>query len=272
MIKKIKMFFKMLNNKFFYGKYSTDISYFQNKKIRLSDYLIKIIFIYIIITLFLTLVFPNVIYCLILSAVLTIFLINIIILNSKKIEYQYFVLSQLTIYASQVSMFVTYNNVYSSLKETLRFLSYPIKDDLEQVIKSIENGMSISDSFTDFNEKYNNKTITLFNQSLELFDKFGNSDAGDVLHLISDELNSLKIKKDKFYRFKKEWRLNFYVVVFMCLSMPILLKFTMSDIYNSFMNSFGTIVMIVIFIINLIIINKIEKVYSDLSIGEEGYR
>lgn len=169
-------------------------------------------------------------------------------------------------------MFVTYNNVYSSLKETIKFLSYPIKEDLETVIKNIENGKSINDSFVDFNEKYNNKTITLFNQSLELFDKFGASDAGDVLHLISNELNNLKIKKDRFYRFKKEWRLNFYIVVFMSLSMPILLKFTMSDIYNSFMNSFGAIVMIVIFVINLFIINKVEKVYADLSVGEEGYR
>lgn len=81
-----------------------------------------------------------------------------IILNVKKIEYQYFVLSQLTIYASQVSMFITYNNVYSSLKETLKFLSYPIKDDLEKVINNIENGKTINDSFYDFNEKYNKKT------------------------------------------------------------------------------------------------------------------
>ena len=58
----------------------------------------------------------------------------------------------------------------------------------------------------------------------------------------------------------------------MCLSMPILLKITMPDIYLSFMNSFGSMVMAIIILINLFIINKIEKVYSDLSIGEEGYR
>jgi len=58
----------------------------------------------------------------------------------------------------------------------------------------------------------------------------------------------------------------------MCLSMPILLKLTMTDVYLSFMNSFGTIVMIAIFLIDLFVIKKIEKVYADLSIGEEGYR
>ena len=96
--------------------------------------------------------------------------------------------------------------------------------------------------------------------------------SSNVLHIISEELNDLKIKKDKFYKFKKEWRLNFYVVVFMCLSMPILLKITMPDIYLSFMNSFGSMIMAIIILINLFIINKVEKVYSDLSIGEEGYR
>lgn len=269
---KIKQFINKLSNKYFYGKYKNQIYSYENKKISLIDYLIKVIFIFGVITLFLTLIFTNIWYCLAISSIVTIFLINRIILNGKKIEYQYYVLSQLTIYVSQVSMFINYNNVYSSLKECLRFLSYPLKDDLSKVIKKIDSGKTISEAFEEFNEKYNNKTITLFNQSLELFDNFGSSDANDVLHIISDELNDLKIKKDRFHRFKKEWRLNFYVVVFMCLSMPILLKLTMSDIYLGFMNSFGSIVMIIIFILNLFIINKIEKVYADLSIGEEGYR
>jgi len=272
MKQKIKRFFNRLSNKYFYGNYNNQILSYENKKTSLIDYIIKILFIWCVTTLCLLLIFPNIYLSIVIGIVVTIFLINTIILNAKKIEHQYFVLSQLTIYVSQVSMFINYNNVYSSLKETLRFLSYPLKDDLEKVIKNIESGMTISDSFKSFNAKYNNKTITLFNQSLELFDNFGSSDASNVLHIISDELNELKIKKDRFYRFKKEWRLNFYVVVFMCLSMPILLKLTMTDVYLSFMNSFGTIVMIAIFLIDLFVIKKIEKVYADLSIGEEGYR
>ena len=272
MFNKIKFFFKNINNKYFFGKYSKDIYFFQNKNIKFKNYILKFIFIYIVVFIFLTLILPNLIHSMILAFLITVFLINQIILNAKKIEYQRFVLSQLTIYASQMSMFITYNNVYSSLKETLKFLNYPIKEDLEKVIKNIENGKTILESFVDFNAKYNNKTITLFNQSLNLFDDYGSSDAGNILHLISEELNHIKIKKDRFYRFKKEWRLNFYVVVFMCLSMPIILNLTMSDIYNSFMESFGLVIMILIIVFNLFIINKIEKLYADLSIGEEGYR
>lgn len=269
---KVKTFFHKLSEKFFYSKYKNQLINYGNKKIKFSDYIFKVIIIFIIVFISLTLIFPNIFYCIFIALVITIFIINRIILNAKKIEYQYFILSQLTIYVSQVSLFIDYNNVYSSLKETINFLSYPIKDDLEKVIKNIESGLSISDSFLEFNEKYNNKTITLFNQSLELFDDFGSSNSSNVLHVISEELNDLKIKKDRFHRFKKEWRLNFYVVTFMCLSMPILLKLTIPDVYLSFMNSFGSIVMVIIFIINLFIIAKIEKVYSDLSIGEDGYR
>lgn len=272
MFKKLKSILNNINNKYFFGKYSKDIYHFQNKSIKLKDYLLKFIIIYAVTLVGLILIFPNIIHSLILSFIITIFLINQIILNAKKIEYQRFELSQLTIYANQVSMFITYNNVYSSLKETVKFLSHPIKKDLEKVIINIDNGETINNAFLEFNEKYNNKTITLFNQSLDLFDDFGSSEAGKILHLISDELNHVKIKKDRFYRFKKEWRLNFYVVVFMCLAMPIILKMTIPDIYINFMQSFGMIVMLAIFIFNLFIINKTEKVYADLSIGEEGYR
>lgn len=269
---KIKNFFKRISDKFFYGNYSKNIYIFENKKISIVDYILKFLLIWLVLFLSLMLIFTNVIYSVCISLIITVFMINRIILNAKKIEYQYYILSQLSIYVSQVSMFVNYNNVYTALKETMRFLGSPLKEKLQKVIDNISNGMNILDSFKGFNEKYNNKTITLFNQSLDLFDNYGSSDASNVLQIISEELNDLKIKKDRFYKFKKEWRLNFYVVVFMCLSMPILLKITMPDIYLSFMNSFGSIVMAIIILINLFIINKVEKVYSDLSIGEEGYR
>ena len=159
MKQKIKRFFNKLSNKYFYGNYNNQILSYENKKTSLIDYIIKILFIWFVTTLCLLLIFPNIYLSIVIGIVVTIFLINTIILNAKKIEHQYFVLSQLTIYVSQVSMFINYNNVYSSLKETLRFLSYPLKDDLEKVIKNIESGMTISDSFKSFNAKYNNNFI-----------------------------------------------------------------------------------------------------------------
>lgn len=270
-LNKIKNTFKRINNKFFFGRYNSTYKYI-NKKTSFKEYIIKFLFSFLLIGAFLYFLFNNIISAVIVSFVLTIFIINEIQLNNKKLNYENYILSELTIYTSQMSLLVSYNNIYSALKEVTNFLSNPVKDDLLKVISKIDNGISITEAFNEFNEKYNNRTITLFNQTLELFDSHGDSDASTVLEVISDEMNMLKVKKDKFLRFKKEWRLNFYVVVVLCLVMPLILKAMIPDIYNDFMGSFGTIVMIGIIIMNLFVIKKVEMIYRDQSIGEGGYK
>jgi len=270
MIKKLKRFIKNINNKYFYGKYKSSYDY-MNKKTNIREYLLMFVFIFAISLSFLYLVFNNVLYSIIFSFAFTIFFINEIILNSKKLNYENYIISQLTLYTSQTSLLNSYNNVYSSLNEVVKFLDYPVKDDLEKVIKNIDDGMSMSDSFKEFNAKYDNRTITLFNQTLELFDEHGNSDAELVLQIISDEMNTLKIKKDKFFKYKKEWRLNFYIVTILSLVMPLILKFMIADIYHGFMDSFGLYVMSAILLINLFIIKKVELVFRNQEIGEKGY-
>ena len=270
-LNKIKNTFKRINNKFFFGRYNSTYKYI-NKKTSFKEYIIKFLFSFLLIGAFLYFLFNNIISAVIVSFVLTIFIINEIQLNNKKLNYENYILSELTIYTSQMSLLVSYNNIYSALKEVTNFLSNPVKDDLLKVISKIDNGISITEAFNEFNEKYNNRTITLFNQTLELFDSHGDSDASTVLEVISDEMNMLKVKKGKFLRFKKEWRLNFYVVVVLCLVMPLILKAMIPDIYNDFMGSFGTIVMIGIIIMNLFVIKKVEMIYRDQSIGEGGYK
>lgn len=271
MIQKLKNLIKKISNKLFFGKYKDSYKY-MNEKSGLKEYIIKFIFFLILISAFLFFIFDNIFYSVIIGFILTVFLINEIILNSKKLSYENYILSQLTIYTSQMSLLVTFNNIYSSLKEVTKFLDYPLNKDIEDVVKKIDSGLSITKSFEEFNKKYNNRTITLFNQTLEIFDEHGDSDAGTVLHIISEEMNMLKIKKDKYYKFKKEWRLNFYVVIVMCMAMPIILKLMIPDIYLDYMKSFGSIVMAIIIGINLFIIKKTELIYRDQSIGEGGYK
>ena len=270
-MRKLKETVKNLNNKFLFGRYNLTFKYI-NKKANIKDYIFKFILIYGLMFFFLYLIFNSMIYSGIFSFVLTIFFINEIFLNSKKIFYEDYILSQLTIYTSQMSLLVTFNNIYSAIKNVIKYVDEPIKSDLRTVVFNIDNGMAIAESFNDFNRKYNNRTITLFNQTLELFDQHGDSDAGTVLHIISEEMNMLKIKKDKYLRFKKEWRLNFYVVVFMSLLMPIILKLMIPDIYADLMTSFGSLVMGIIIAANLFIIKKVEGLYRDQSIGEEGVK
>lgn len=268
---KIKKFYNNINNKFFFGRYKSTYDYI-NKKSGIKEYIIKFIFLFLIIASFLFLMFNNLYYALGISFVLTIFFLNEVILNNKKIGYESYILSQLTIYTSQISLLVGYNNIYASLKEVIKFLDYPVKNDLEEVIKKIDSGISITESFKDFNTKYNNRTITLYNQTLDLFNEHGDSDAGTVLEIISEEMNMLKIKKDKFFKYKKEWRLNFYVVVVLCLIMPLILRSMILEIYTDFMASFGSLVMIGVLVMNLLVIKKVETIYRDQSIGEGGYK
>jgi len=270
-INSIKNTIKKINNMFFYGRYKGTYNYI-NQKSSIKEYIIKLLFIFAIISIFLFLLFNNLIYSIIISFILSIFFLNEIVLNIKKINYETYILSQLSIYTSQISLLVSYNNIYSSLKEVLEFVEEPIKSDLKEVINSINNGKKINKSFENFNKKYNNRTVTLFNQTLELFDEHGDSDAGTVLQIISEELNMLKIKKDKFLKYKKEWRLNFYVIAILSLVMPLILRAMIPDIYSDFMNSFGTIVMIIVLAINLFVIKKVETIYRDQNIGEGGYR
>lgn len=268
---KVKQFFKNISDKFFFGRYKSTYDYINIKSSK-KEYIIKFIFTFIIIASFLFLLFNNLYYALGISFILTIFFLNEIILNNKKIGYESYILSQLTIYTSQISLLVGYNNIYASLKEVTKFLDYPVKSDLENVITKIDSGVNITESFKDFNEKYNNRTITLYNQTLDLFNEHGDSDAGTVLEIISEEMNMLKIKKDKFFKYKKEWRLNFYVVVVLCLIMPIILRAMILEIYTDFMASFGSLIMVGVLVMNLLVIKKVETIYRDQSIGEGGYK
>ncbi len=270
-IDKIKTFFKKINDKYFFGRYLGTYKYI-NKKSSFLEYFIKFIFFFILIFAFIYLLFDSLKYSIIVAFILTIFFINEIVLNAKKIAFENHILSELTIYTSQVSLLVSYNNIYSALKEVTRFLDQPVKGDLKEVIKKIDEGVNITEAFINFNEKYNNRTITLFNQTLELFDSHGDSDANTVLQVISEEMNMLKVKKDKFLKYKKEWRLNFYVVVVLCLVMPLILRWMIPDIYTEFMASFGSIVMIAVLFVNLFIIKKVETIYRDQTIGEGGYK
>lgn len=269
-MKKLKKTFHRINDKYLFGRYNHDFHY-MNQVANKKEYTTKCIFLFVLIFSISYLLFNNLILTFVIALILTIFFINEILLNEKKLNYESYILSQLTIYTSQMALLVSYNNIYASLKEVVQYLDYPIKADLEDVIKKIDSGLSITKAFEEFNYKYNNRTITLFNQTLELFDQHGNSDAEVVLQIVSEEMNMLKVKKDKYFKFKKEWRLNFYVVAILSMTMPLILRLMIPEIYLDFMNSFGSVILTIVCIINILVIKKVELIYRNQNIGEGGY-
>ncbi|MFI3307642.1 MAG: hypothetical protein R3Y21_03655 [Mycoplasmatota bacterium] len=202
----------------------------------------------------------------IISIITTLFYINFIFLNQKKIKYETFINNQITIYISQTSMLINFNNVYLSLKKILPFLSGSFAVDLNKVIKNLET-KTLEESFVFFNEKYDNKLLTQFNKSLVLLDNNGDSKANEMLFSISKQYNSINILKDKFLIFKKEIKINYYIVLLLSLSIPFMLKITIPSIYNSFNNDVGKYILFLIFLIDLMITKKIENYYSNQKVG-----
>jgi hypothetical protein len=147
---KLKEALQKLNNIFFFGKYKKTYSYI-NQKPDIKEYILKFIVIFVLLNIALSIIFPNIFNTIILSFIITIFFINEIILNSKKLNCENYILSQLTIYISQMAMLINYNNIYFSIKEATKFLYDPIKSDLEKVIKNIDSGKPILESFNEFN-------------------------------------------------------------------------------------------------------------------------
>lgn len=266
-----KPLLQRLNEKYFYGSYKRQSAYI-GQSIGFNQYLTYFIKYFLITFIAMFLIFPSVFYTFIASLTIAMYLMNEVSMNAKKINYEYFLLCELCNYTQNMSLLLKTNNVYNSLIKVLEYVENPIRKDLELVIEAIDDGEPIISAFQNFNEKYNYRTVTLFNQTLDLIDKQGSSESESMLYLISKELGDIRIKKDRFLKFKKEWRTQYYVVLILCLVLPILLKYMISDIYRAYMQAWGNYVMFGVIAINLMVISKVEGLYRNQDIGDGGGR
>lgn len=264
-------FFQRLNEKYFYESYRKQ-SEAAGRNLSVTQYLANFVKYFVILFVGLFLIFPSWVYALIWALICTIFMMNEISLNSKKMSYDSFVLSELCNYTQQMSLLLKTNNVYNSLVAVLSFVSDPIKSDLEEVVKRIDQGKSVKEAFIPFNEKYNYRIVTLYNKTLSLIDNQGDSRSENMLYLISQELGSLRIKKDRFLRFKKEWRTQFYIVLVLCMVLPVMLKYMIPDIYIGYMTEMGNYIMFGVILVNMYVIRKVEEIYRNQDIGDGGAR
>lgn len=269
--KNTKSFFQRLNDKYFYGSYRRQSAY-MGQSLTIKQYLAYFVKYFIIAFIAMALVFTNMFYAGISAVIVAFFLMNEVSMNAKKISYEYFLLCELCNYTQNMSLLLKTHNVYQSLNNVLEYVENPIRKDLERVIEKIDAEMPINEAFQEFNEKYNYRTITLFNQTLDLIDKQGNSESESMLYLISRELDDIRIKKDRFLKFKKEWRSQFYIVLILCLVLPVLLKYMIPEIYVQYMNEWGNFIMFGVIAVNLYIISKVEGIYRNQDIGDGGSR
>ena len=264
-------FFEKLNEKYFFESYRRQ-NEAAGRRLTGKQYFAAFIKYFVILFVGLYLIFPSPWYALASAIVCTIFMMNEISMNSKKMSYDYFVLCELCNYTQNMSLLLRTNNVYNALNACLKFVANPIKKDLQEVIKKIDNNMSVKDAFQEFNEKYNYRTVTLFNQTLDLIDRQGDSKSESMLYLVSKELGDIRIKKDRFLRFKREWRTQFYIVLVLCMVLPVLLKYMIPDIYVGYMQDMGNYIMFGVIIVNMFVIKKVEGIYRNQDIGDGGGR
>lgn len=270
-VKSDKNFLQRINDKYFYGSYRRQSAYI-GQSLSFKQYFTYFIKYFIIGFIAMALVFTNMFYAGVCAVIVAFFLMNEVSMNAKKINYEYFLLCELCNYTQNMSLLLKTNNVYQSLNNVLEYIENPIRKDLEKVIEKIDAEMSIAEAFQEFNEKYNYRTVTLFNQTLDLIDKQGNSESESMLYLISKELGDIRIKKDRFLKFKKEWRSQFYIVLLLCLVLPVLLKYMIPEIYVEYMTEWGNFIMFGVVAVNLYIISKVEGIYRNQDIGDGGSR
>lgn len=269
---KKRNFFQKLNEKYFYENYrkqNEDIG----KPLTIKQYIANFIKYAIISFVGMYLIFPSLLYASIASFVLTIFILNEVSMNAKIMGYEYYVLCELCNYTQNMTALLKVNNVYNSLISCCELVGEPIRSDLVDVIEKIsKKSMSVRDAFQAFNEKYNYRTVTLFNQNLDLIDTKGGSKAESMLNLVSKELDDIRIKKDRYLKFKKEWRTQFYIVLVLCMVLPVMLKYMIPDIYIGYMNDMGNYIMFGVIVVNMFVIRKVEGIYRNQDIGDGGGR
>lgn len=266
-----KPFFQKLNEKYFFESYRRQNAAI-GRKLSIKQYISYFLKYFIITFVALFLIFPSVWYALGAALLCTFFMLNEISMNVKIMSYEYFLLCELCNYTQNMSLLLKTKNVYNSLVACCDFIQDPIKTDLKKVIEKIDNNTPVKEAFQEFNEKYNYRTVTLFNQTLDLIDYQGNSKADSMLYLISKELSDIRVKKDRYLRFKKEWRAQYYIVLLLCMVLPVMLKYMIPDIYVGYMNSFGNYIMFGVIFVNMWVIKKIEGIYRNQDIGDGGGR
>lgn len=269
---KKKSFFQKLNEKYFYESYrqkNEDIG----QPLTIKQYLAYFVKYLIISFIGMYLIFPSLLYAIICSIVLAIFILNEVSMNAKVMGYEYYCLCELCNYTQNMTSLLRTNNVHNALVACCDFIGEPIRTDIIDALHKIDDDkMSVKDAFQPFNEKYNYRTVSLFNQTLDLIDQQGSSKAQSMLNLVSRELSDIRVKKDRYLKFKKEWRTQFYIILVLCMVLPIMLKYLIPDIYIGYMEDMGNYIMFGVILVNMYVIKKIEGIYRNQDIGDGGGR
>lgn len=161
--------------------------------------------------------------------------------NKKLRNYQYH-LSELMKYVTNMAFYLKAGeNVYYALDGTKKTVSEDIRKEIEKTINKMEDRAVLD---TEHFRKYKFPALEQFHQNLKIKYEHG-GEAEDLFGSIQRNMMFELKKRDELYKKRTSFAMNVYVLLGLVAFMPLILRFLVSDLWDTFLN-YGVASMIVL--------------------------
>lgn len=188
---------------------------------------------------------------------------SITVLNRKVNKYQSQLLELNKYASSTVFKLKSGMNIADAIYSVKDTVGDPIREDVEITLDYLNENQDIS---TENFKKYHFYAIDIFHQILTISYFFG-GDAGELFNRPLKDM-AFEIKhRDKLQRNKDYIAMQIYMMMLMVLSIPMILRFLVEDLYAAFLSSgFGVLVAFAFHLIVLINLFFLQREKCDISI------
>lgn len=186
---------------------------------------------------------------------------------TKRLEREQFLLKELHKYATTMTFYLQSGyNVLQSLEASKKNLDEEIQRDIQVVIDNLQENAELKTGHFD---KYKFPAISIFHQVLKIKYEVG-GDARELFGRVNESINFEIVKRDELYRRKKYLRNRILTMMAMVLSMPLILLFMSSEIYNQFlaMGMFSNVLTVLVILLLFVSLLFLQRATTDISIIE----
>lgn len=207
----------------------------------------------------------NLFATIILSLIPTIFVFYIIAEN-KKIELYRNALTSCFRYVNDMVFKINgNNNIAQSYEEVYATADDVVKEDLAITLKELDKtGILITNHF----KKYDLPSLNQFHDSLQIVYRDGTRETEKVFNPIKDFMLSELSKQNKLHNTRTMFARSYYLMVFLSVLSPLILRFQTLSVYMEFLENQLTS-SIIYFVYELIVIGSlflVQRMRSDISV------
>lgn len=184
--------------------------------------------------------------------------------NNKLRKYQNDLKELMKYVTNMIFYLKTGENVYYALERTKRTLSGDIQKEINKTIESMENRAVID---TEHFRKYKFPALDQFHHNLQIKYEHG----GDAEELFGSILRNMMFelkKRDELYKKRTTFALNVYVLLGLVSLIPLILRFLVSELWDTFLNYGITSIIILIITYGLMLLNLylLQRKKLDISV------